>query len=79
MAPSARFLVVGLATVLALVAAYAAVFLAQLLRGLLFGVSPADAAALAGSAVLLLAASAATAYLPARRLTRIDPSTALRG
>ena len=57
----------------------AAVILAQLLRGLLFGVSPADVASLAGSAVLLLAASAATAYLPARRLTRVDPSAALRG
>jgi predicted permease len=56
----------------------AAVVLAQLLRGLLFGVSPADVASLGGSAALLLAASAATAYLPARRLTRVEPSSALR-
>jgi len=57
----------------------AAVILAQLLRGLLFGVSPADLVSLAGSAALLLAASGVTAYLPARRLTRVDPSAALRG
>jgi predicted permease len=56
----------------------AAVILAQLLRGLLFGVSSADVASLAGSATLLLIASAATAYLPARRLSRVDPSAALR-
>lgn len=57
----------------------AAIVLARLLRGLLFGVAPADLASLGGSAALLLAASAATAYLPARRLTRIDPAAALRG
>ena len=56
----------------------AAIVLAQLLRGLLFGVPQADAPSLGGSAALLLAASVATAYLPARRLTRVDPSAALR-
>jgi ABC-type antimicrobial peptide transport system permease subunit len=56
-----------------------AVMLAQLLRSLLFGVTPTDVASLAVSAGTLLLASAAAAYVPARRLTRISPSSALRG
>jgi predicted permease len=56
----------------------AALILGQLLRGLLFGVSTTDVASLGASAALLLAASFATAWFPARRLTRVDPSAALR-
>jgi predicted permease len=57
----------------------AAIVLAQLLRGLLFGVTPTDVASLGASGGLLLAASIAATYLPARRLTRVNPSVALRG
>ncbi len=57
----------------------AAIVLAQLLRGLLFGVTPSDLASLAASGGMLLIASVAAAYLPARRLTRVDPAAALRG
>ena len=57
----------------------AAIVLAQLLRGLLFGVTPSDLVSLAASGGMLLMASVAAAYLPARRLTRVDPAAALRG
>ena len=50
----------------------------RLVRSLLFGLSPADPAVIAGSAALLLAVAALAGYLPARRATRIDPVAALR-
>jgi hypothetical protein len=56
-----------------------AILLAQALRGLLFGVTPTDLASLGVSGSVLLVASVAATYLPARRLTRVDPSAALRG
>ena len=40
---------------------------ARLLRGLLFGVAPADPAAIVAAAVALLGAAALAAWLPARR------------
>jgi putative ABC transport system permease protein len=48
------------------------------LETFLFAVRPADASTFGVAAMLLVAATAAAAYLPARRATRIDPSTALR-
>jgi ABC-type lipoprotein release transport system permease subunit len=45
---------------------------------MLFGVKPADPAALAGTCVLLAIAAAAASYLPARRAARVDPMSALR-
>ncbi|NOT09787.1 MAG: ABC transporter permease [Gemmatimonadales bacterium] len=50
----------------------------RLLTGLLFGVSPTDAATYTGIAVLLLLVAGIASYGPARRATRVDPVTALR-
>ena len=51
--------------------------LAHLLRGLLFGISPNDAATLCAAAGLLIAVAMLATYLPARAATRIDPVVAL--
>ncbi|MBL0158382.1 MAG: ABC transporter permease [Bryobacterales bacterium] len=51
---------------------------AQLLRVMLYGLSPADPLSVGGVALLLSAVAAAASYLPARRATRIAPSQTLR-
>jgi ABC-type antimicrobial peptide transport system permease subunit len=56
----------------------AAGFAAPLLRSMLFGVRPVNAAALASAAVLLLVIAAVASFLPARRATEVDPMLALR-
>ena len=68
-----RHVMVGLA-VGALMAAGAA----QLLRGLLFGVSAMDPVAFIGAIALLAAAAGVAIYRPARRITRMQPAAALR-
>ena len=56
----------------------AAIPLSQFLKGLLFGVEPADSATIAVSAGLLVAVALVAAWVPARRATAVDPITALR-
>jgi putative ABC transport system permease protein len=50
----------------------------QLLRKLLFGLSPFDPVSYALVALILAAAGLAATFLPARRATKIDPMAALR-
>jgi predicted permease len=67
--------VVGAGILIGVPAALAA---ARTLRGLLFGVAPADAATYGATAALMLAIGLAASYIPARRASRVDPSVSLR-
>jgi predicted permease len=51
---------------------------AGVLRGVLYGVAPADPIALGTVVIVLLIASGAACYVPARRAASMDPLTALR-
>ncbi len=67
--------VVGFGAVVGL----AGVFLAaRLFSSLLYGVQPADPAAITAATAILLATALLANVVPARRATRIDPMTALR-
>lgn len=68
-----RLVLIGIAVglVLALVAT-------QLLRSLLYGVSPTDAVTFLGVPLLLVAAALLASYLPARRAAGVSPMLALR-
>jgi ABC-type antimicrobial peptide transport system permease subunit len=50
----------------------------RLVASLLFRVQPRDPLSLAGAVLVLSAATALAAYLPARRAARLHPMTALR-
>jgi ABC-type antimicrobial peptide transport system permease subunit len=45
---------------------------------LLYGVEPTDPFTFAGMAIILLVTSALAGYIPARRASKIDPTTAFR-
>jgi predicted lysophospholipase L1 biosynthesis ABC-type transport system permease subunit len=56
-----------------------AVAVTRVLQRFLFGVTPTDPIAFTIVTLLLMAVGLMAAWLPARRATRIDPCTALRG
>ncbi len=55
-----------------------ALWAGRLLQGLVFGVSTADGAAFAATAITVAVATLAACWLPARRAARADPISALR-
>jgi len=67
--PAAGGLLLGLASAMAT---------ARMIRSLLYGVQPLDAAVFVAVAVLLLVVSGVACLLPAWRASRVDPITALR-
>ena len=69
-------LLVVLGTAIGIVAAFAA---KRIVVNLLFHVSPNDPATLAAAVTTMLAIACVSAYLPARRASRVDPTIALRG
>jgi putative ABC transport system permease protein len=56
----------------------ASLALSQFISTLLFGLKPNDLFTICGAAVLIFIVAAAAAYIPARRVSRIDPLVALR-
>jgi ABC-type antimicrobial peptide transport system permease subunit len=56
----------------------AALGAAQLIEGLLFGLTPADPLTIILATLVMIVISAVAGYLPARRASRVDPMVALR-
>lgn len=70
----------GLATAVAgtTIGLVGSLLLTRTMRSLLYEISPADPATLAGVALLLILVVILSSYIPARRATRVDPMVALR-
>jgi putative ABC transport system permease protein len=68
-----KLALVGVAIGLAL-----AIALAQLMKGLVFGISVWDPLTFAGAAAVLVAVAIVACYIPARRAMSVDPMIALR-
>lgn len=60
------------------VGAAGVVLVGRLVKPLLFGIAPADPAAIIGAALLLVCIAAIAAGLPARAASRLDPAAALQ-
>jgi putative ABC transport system permease protein len=69
----ALLVVVGLAFGLPM-----SMILGRLVSSQLYGLSPMDPATLVSATAFLLSVALVAAYLPARRATGVDPTTALR-
>jgi putative ABC transport system permease protein len=52
--------------------------LARVVANLLYGVNPGDIAVFASISILIAAMTLLAAYLPARRIARLEPVDALR-
>lgn len=61
-----------------LVGTCCALFVTRLMSSLLYGVTPSDPFVFAGIALFLICAAALACYLPARRVSKVDPLVALR-
>ena len=67
---------VRLAVAGAAVGLIAALLVARLMAGLLYGVRPSDPLTFAAVALVLIGVGALACYLPARRAVRVDPMVA---
>ena len=52
--------------------------LSRFLTALLYDVAPSDPMTFAAAALLVIAVGAAASYVPARRVSRVEPAVALR-
>jgi putative ABC transport system permease protein len=68
----------SVATVGSIVGLAAALLSLRILRGLLYGTSPTDPAALVAVLLILAGTCMLASYFPARRATKVDPMVALR-